>query len=184
MHHLSTTSHLFGATALALTVASVGSGCTMPTHEPSMPQQTDRPVPPAASPGSRAPAHRHDPDPGHRAGALEGVWRADFSRQDLGFAPSGGPTPNTSGLSEGPEWRMLVFHRLRLTVVAGHGSSRSTGEQMAFAVNGSTLTIRSGSRTFRVRWDISMDGLTLSPVLDEAMPPAMFVLEPFAHVHG
>ncbi|SDQ07270.1 hypothetical protein SAMN02800687_0149 [Curtobacterium sp. UNCCL20] len=193
MHRTFATSHVLDTTALLIIVVAATSACTLPPTEDTPPSAgPSRAGPPtaAASPAPSAgprptPEHPAQPrDPG--ASVLEGAWRTELSRQDLGFAPSSRATPpgNRSGLSEAPEWRMLVFHRPRLTMLGGHGADPSSIEEMTFSVRGRVLTIESEGRVIRVLWTVSMDGLTLTPTVDGPMPPAVFVLHPFAHVHG
>lgn len=197
MHRPFVTSHALDATALLIIVAAVTSACTMPpsedtpvTPETSRAGPATTPSATAAPPASAAPSAEPGTSPGHPArprspGAdvLEGTWRTELSRQDLGFAPSGRALPNRSGLSEAPEWRMLVFHGARLTMLGGRGADRSSIEEMTFSERGAVLTIESGGRVFRVAWTVSIDGLTLTPTANGPMPPAVFVLHPFAHVH-
>ncbi|TDN45174.1 hypothetical protein EDF64_10398 [Curtobacterium flaccumfaciens] len=197
MHHTFVTSHALDTTAMLIIVVAATSACTMPATEDSSVTQTSRAGPPTdaattAPSASTAPSAEPRPTPGHTArprapGAdvLEGTWRTELSRQDLGFAPSGRatPPPNQSGLSEAPEWRVLVFHRSRLTVLGGRGVDPTSIEEMTFSAAGAVLTITSEGRVFRVRWAVSLDGLTLTPTPDGPLPPAVLVLHPFARVH-
>lgn len=197
MHHTLVTSHALDTTAMVIVVVAATSACTMPGTEgtPVRPE-TSRAGPSTgaattAPSASTAPSGEPRPTPGNparprRLGAdvLEGTWRTELSRQDLGSTPSGPATrpPNQSGLSEAPEWRVLVFHRSSLTVLGGQGADPTSIEEMTFSARGAVLTIVTEGRAFRVHWTVSMDGLTLTPAADGPMPPAVLVLHPFARV--
>ncbi|WP_396289450.1 hypothetical protein [Curtobacterium sp. KT1] len=197
MNHALVTSHALDTTAMLIIVVAATSGCTMPATEdtPATPESSGvgpptaaSTVPPTSS-GSSAEPRPAPADParprGPGADVLEGAWRTELSRQDLGFAPSGRATPprNRSGLSEAPEWRVLVFHGSRLTVLGGTGVDPTSIEEMMFSARGAVLTIESDGRVFRVRWTVSLDGLVLTPTADGPVPPAVLVLHPFARVH-
>lgn len=202
MHHTLVTSHALDTTAMLIIVVAATSGCTMPATEDTLatPESSGAGPPtaastaPSASSGSSASSDSSAeprPTPGDPArprspGAdvLEGAWRTELSRQDLGFAPSGRATPprNRSGLSEAPEWRVLVFHGSRLTLLGGTAADPTSIEEMTFSARGAVLTIQSEGRVFRVRWTVSLDGLVLTPTADGPMPPAVLVLHPFARV--
>lgn len=196
MHHTLVTSHALDTTAVLIIVAAATSGCTMPATEDTLatPESSGAGPPtaastaPSASSGSSAEPRPTPGDPARPrspgADVLEGAWRTELSRQDLGFAPSGRATPprNRSGLSEAPEWRVLVFHGSRLTVLGGTGADPTSIEEMTFRARGAVLTIESEGRVFRVRWTVSLDGLVLTPTADGPVPPAVLVLHPFARV--